>query len=295
MDRNTVYTKTAKGITQVNQRSASLSKDLMKVLKLIDGKSNFGQLLDKADVDKGQLEKALITLAKDGYARVFETRKEEADPFAADDDFDFTAAGKMPASTQRVVAGAANDIGELVRQQEKADAARKSAAQAQDAARSKAKVETETRAKLEAEARAKAEAEKNAMEQAKRAKEASERARIELETKMREEEARKKSLAEQQSRLTTEQKAKEEEEGRRLADLRVRAEKEAKALAEARARAEAEAQAMAKARAAADAAAQKQAQEAKGAENELNRSRRACARRWKTCSRPTSRSRRASR
>src|SRR5258706_10753764 len=269
MDRNTVYTKTAKGITQVNQRSASLSKDLMKVLKLIDGKSNFGQLLDKADVDKGQLEKALITLAKDGYARVFETRKEEADPFAADDDFDFTAAGKMPASTQRVVAGAANDIGELVRQQEKADAARKSAAQAQDAARSKAKVETETRAKLEAEARAKAEAEKNAMEQAKRAKEASERARIELETKMREEEARKKSLAEQQSRLTTEQKAKEEEEGRRLADLRVRAEKEAKALAEARARAEAEAQAMAKARAAADAAAQKQAQEAKGAENEL--------------------------
>ena len=45
MDKATVFTKTAKGITQVNQRSASLSKDLMKVLKLIDGKSNFGQLL----------------------------------------------------------------------------------------------------------------------------------------------------------------------------------------------------------------------------------------------------------
>ena len=269
MDRNTVYTKTAKGITQVNQRSASLSKDLMKVLKLIDGKSNFGQLLEKADVDKGQLEKALVTLAKDGYARVFETRKEEADPFAAEDDFDFTAAGKMPASTQRVVAGAANDISELVRQQEKADAAKRAAAQAQDAARAKAKVEMETRAKLEAEARAKAEAEQKSMEQAKRAKEASERARIELETKMREEEARKRSLAEQQVRLTTEQKAKEEEESRRLAEARVRAEKEAKALAEARARAEAEAQAMAKARMAADAAAQKQAQEAKGAEQEL--------------------------
>ena len=110
MDRNTVYTKTAKGITQVNQRSASLSKDLMKVLKLIDRKSNFGQLLDKADVDKGQLEKALITLAKDGYARVFETRKEEADPFAAEDDFDFTAAGKIPASTQRVIPGAGGEI-----------------------------------------------------------------------------------------------------------------------------------------------------------------------------------------
>src|ERR1041384_7119203 len=81
MDRTTVYTKTAKGITQVNQRSASLSKDLMKVLKLIDGKSNFGQLLEKAEIDKGVLEKALNTLTKDGFARIFETRKEEIDPF----------------------------------------------------------------------------------------------------------------------------------------------------------------------------------------------------------------------
>ena len=75
MDKATVFTKTAKGITQVNQKSASLSKDLMKVLKLIDGKSNFGQLLEKAELDKGVLEKALNTLAKDGFARIFETKK----------------------------------------------------------------------------------------------------------------------------------------------------------------------------------------------------------------------------
>ena len=62
MDRSTVFTKTAKGITQVNQKSASLSKDLMKVLKLIDGKSNFGQLLEKAELDKNVLERALICL-----------------------------------------------------------------------------------------------------------------------------------------------------------------------------------------------------------------------------------------
>src|SRR5690349_22037811 len=80
MDKATVFTKTAKGITQVNQRSASLSKDLMKVLKLIDGKSNFGQLLEKAELDKGVLEKALNTLTKDGFARIFETKKEELDP-----------------------------------------------------------------------------------------------------------------------------------------------------------------------------------------------------------------------
>src|SRR5206468_6438146 len=66
MDRTTVYTKTAKGITQVNQKSASLSKDLMKVLKLIDGKSNFGQIMEKADMDKPALEKALNSLTKDG-------------------------------------------------------------------------------------------------------------------------------------------------------------------------------------------------------------------------------------
>ncbi|MEO5693593.1 MAG: AsmA-like C-terminal region-containing protein [Usitatibacter sp.] len=268
MDRNTVFTKTAKGITQVNQKSASLSKDLMKVLKLIDGKSNFGQLLEKAEIDKGVLEKALNTLAKDGFARIFETRKEEIDPFASgnEDDFDFTAPHKLPASTQRVVAGAANDISELVRQQEAAGADKKAREAAHEAARMKAKVEAEARVRADAEAKARQQAEQQAMEQARKAKEASERARLELESKMREEETRKQAIAQQQAKLTSEQKAKEEEEGRKLAELRVRAEREAKALAEARARAEAEAAAMAKARAEAEAAAKKQAAEASNAE-----------------------------
>src|SRR6266852_671493 len=190
MDRTTVYTKTAKGITQVNQKSASLSKDLMKVLKLIDGKSNFGQIQEKVDMDAPSLTKALNALTKDGFARVFQTRKEEADPFAAEDDFDFTAPGKMPASTQRVVAGAANDISELVRQQEKADAAKKATQQAGEAARVKAKTEAESRARVEAE--------RQAMEQAQRAKEASERAKAELERQMRDEAARKAAAAAQQ-------------------------------------------------------------------------------------------------
>ena len=108
MDKSTVFTKTAKGITQVNQRSASLSKDLMKVLKLVDGKSTFAQIMEKAEVDKAVLEKAMSTLIKDGFARIFETKK-EPDPFG-EDDFDFTAPGKLPGATQRVVAAAALDI-----------------------------------------------------------------------------------------------------------------------------------------------------------------------------------------
>lgn len=274
MDQATVFTKTAKGITQVNQRSASLSKDLMKVLKLIDGKSNFAQIMEKAELDKNQLEKALNTLTKDGFARVFQTKKEELDPFGDEgggggDDFDFTAPGKMPAATQRVIPGAANDISELVRQQAKSDADRKAKEQAHTQAAAKAKVEAQVRAKLEAEAKARQEAERQAMEQAQKAKEASERARAQVEQQKREEEARQKAIAEQQVKLTAEQKAKEEAESRRLAELRVKAEREAKALAEARARAEAEAAAMAKARAEADAAAKRQAAEASNAQAEM--------------------------
>jgi len=283
MDRATVFTKTAKGITQVNQRSASLSKDLMKVLKLIDGKSNFGQLLEKAEVDKGVLEKALNTLTKDGFARIFETRKEEIDPFAdsggapapaggaagggggggaasaGEDDFDFTKAA--PAATQRVIPGAANDVSELVRQQQKVDADRKAKEAAHEQARLKAKAEAESRAKLEAEARARQAAEQAAMEQARKAKEASERARAELDAKLREEEARKQALAAAQAKLAAEQKVKEEEEARKLAELRSKADKEAneraRAELEARVREEEAKKKAAAEQAARDAAAQK--------------------------------------
>ena len=283
MDRGTVFTKTAKGITQVNQRSASLPKDLMKVLKLIDGKSNFGQLMDRADIEKAPLEIALTRLTKDGFARVFETRKDEFDFGGEEDDFDFTSlkkgggSGTHPGTTQRVIPSAANDVSELARQQERAEADRKAREanerrmreQAHEAARAKAKAEAEARAKLEAEARAKQEAEERAMEQARRAREAAERAKSELEAKMREEEERRRAFVEQQARLTAEQKAREEMESRRLAELRAKAEAEAQALAEARARAEAEAQALARARAEAEAAARHKAEEASRAEVEL--------------------------
>jgi hypothetical protein len=228
MDKATVFTKTAKGITQVNQKSASLSKDLMKVLKLIDGKSNFGQILEKAELDKNVLEKALNTLAKDGFARVFETRKEDLDPFSdTEDDFDFTAPKKLPGSTQRVVAGAALDITELARQQEKQDADRKAKEAALHQSTAQARAQAEARARADAEAKSRQQAEQAAMEQAKRAKEASERARAELDAKMREEEARKRALAEQQARQAAEQKVRDEEEQRRVAELRAKAEKEA--------------------------------------------------------------------
>jgi|GEM_PF-3774860 len=50
MDSNTVFTKTAKGVTQVNQRTQSLSRELTRVLKAIDGKSTVAQLAVKAEM-----------------------------------------------------------------------------------------------------------------------------------------------------------------------------------------------------------------------------------------------------
>ena len=74
MDLKTVFTKTAKGVTQVNQKTQSLSKDLMKVLKVIDGKSTVDELADKADIASSAVEKLLTQLQKDGFAKIFEVR-----------------------------------------------------------------------------------------------------------------------------------------------------------------------------------------------------------------------------
>lgn len=236
MDKTTVFTKTAKGIAQVTKGSGSLSREPARVLKLVDGKATFGEIMTKAGLDKPSLEKVMKELIRDGYARIFETRK-VAETLAEEDDFDFTAPGKLPGAGQKVVAAAALDISALARQQEALEAERKARENAQNAARDKARQQAEARAKAEAEAKAKAEAEQRAMEQARRAKEASERAKAELEVKLREEEARRKAAAEQQARIAAEQKAKQEEEAKRLAELKARVQAEANA----RARAELEA------------------------------------------------------
>ena len=91
MDAKTIYTKTAKGLTQVNQKTQSLSREMMKVLKAIDGKSNVDTVGDKVDLPPPALSKLLLALQKEGYVKVFEIKKEEPlSDFGGDDDFDFT-------------------------------------------------------------------------------------------------------------------------------------------------------------------------------------------------------------
>ena len=104
MDLKTIFTKTAKGVTQVNQKTQSLSRDLMKVLKTIDGKSDVTALAAKADYPVPALEKVLPALMKDGFIKIFEVRQEvPLTDFGGDeDDFDFTAPKKGGAPPPKI-------------------------------------------------------------------------------------------------------------------------------------------------------------------------------------------------
>jgi hypothetical protein len=293
MDLKTIFTKTAKGVTQVNQKTQSLSRDLMKVLKAIDGKSNVSALAVKADYPVPALEKALTALKKDAFIKVFEVRQEVllSDFGGDDDDFDFTAPKKMPAkpvdltatqgfkpsqyrtpasSSQVERASAPPPSYEAPRPDPALEAALAAAREkAQTDARAKAEREAQIRARLEIEARSKREAEQRAMEEARRAQVAAETARVDLEAKKAAEKKQKDSISDTRDRLTREQMEKESQHQRALSEARAKAEAEAHALAQARIRAEAEAKALAEARVQAEAAAKKQQEEVVAAQREL--------------------------
>jgi len=293
MDLKKIFTKTAKGVTQVNQKTQSLSRDLMKVLKVIDGKSNVETLSNKADIAVPALEKALIALQKDGFIKVFEVKQEvPLTDFGGDDDFDFTAPGKLAEKKIDFSATASFKPSQYrppagLDQVERAttpppsfappppanpelEAALAAAREkAQTEARAKAEREAQLRARLEIEAKAKRDAEQRAIEEAKRAQIAAERARAELEAKLAEEKKQRQAFSDTRDRLTREQLEKETQQQQALAAARAKAEAEAAALAQARVKAEAEAKALADARMQAEAAAKKQQEELEAAQREL--------------------------
>ena len=298
MDLKTVFTKTAKGVTQVNQKKQSLSRDLMKILKTIDGKSDVTVISEKADYPVPSLEKALTALQKEGYIKVFEVRQEvPLSDFGAgdDDDFDFTAPKKAAAAAPKIdFSATASFKPSQYRSPASADQVERAIApaparevappkpdpaieaalaaareKAQAEARAKAEREAQIRARLEIEARSKREAEQRAMEEAKRAQLAAERARLDLETKVAAEKKQKDSISDTRDRLTREQMEKESQHQRALSEARAKAEAEVKALAQAREKAEAEAKALAAAREQAEAAAKKQQAELDAAQREL--------------------------
>ena len=292
MDAKTIFTKTAKGLTQVNQRTQSLSREMMKALKAIDGKSNVDALVDKSDLALPALTKLLSALQKDGFVKVFEVKVEEplSDFGGDDDDFDFTAPKKpafdpsatasfkpslyrTPASSGQVERAsspapvhlptpAANDA-------ELAAALALARERAQTEARARTEREAQLRARLDVEAKARRDAEERALEEARRAQAAAEAARLELDNRIAEEKKQRDAANEARVALTREQAEIEAQQQRALSAARARAEAEAQSLAEARARAETEARALAEARVQAEAAAKRQQHEFEAAQRDL--------------------------
>jgi len=278
MDAKTIFTKTAKGITQLNQKTQSLTRQTSKVLKAIDGRSSITVLSEKADLAIPALEKELIALKKEGFIKIFEVRSEA--PLSAfggdDDDFDFTAPAKMSAALKEPVAAFGPSkfrAAGLNEQVARADAAPPPTptAPVDEAAQIAAKIaerkkqEEDQRIAAEALAAARASAQKAQVEARARAeREAQIRARLDVEAKARKdaetraiEEARRAEAAAAASRMDLEAKLAEEARKReeyasstkQLTEqqqaLQVAAQR---ALSEARAKAEAEAKAFAAAR-----------------------------------------------
>ena len=292
MDAKTVFTKTAKGVTQVNQKTQSLSREMMKVLKAIDGKSNVDALVDKADLAMPALTKVLSALQKDGYVKVFEVKKEEplTDFGGDDDDFDFTAPKKpsfdpsatasfkpsqyrTPASAGQVERATApapvHAPTPAAVDPELAAALAQAREKAQTEARARTEREAQLRARLDVEAKARRDAEERALEEAKRAQAAAETARLALDAKIAEEKQQRDSDNEARAAQTREQAEKAALQQKALSAARAAAEAEAQALAEARSRAETEARALAEARVQAEAAAKRQQQEFESAQRDL--------------------------
>ena len=292
MDVKTIFTKTAKGVTQVNKKTQSLSRDMMKALKAIDGKSNIEALVDKADLELPALEKLLASLEKDGYVKVFEVRRDDplTDFGGDEDDFDFTAPKKpvfdptatasfkpsqyrTPAASGQVERASApapvHAPAPTANDAELSAALAAARERAQNDARARTEREAQLRARLDVEAKARRDAEERALEEARRAQAAAEVARQELDSRIAAEKKQRDAANEVRAALTREQAEKEAQEQKALSAARARAEAEAQSLAEARARAESEARALAEARVQAEAAAKRQQQEFEAAQRDL--------------------------
>ncbi|MHB9102773.1 MAG: hypothetical protein ACYC2E_14840 [Sulfuricella sp.] len=70
MDLTTVYSKTAKGVQAITQKSKRLPADLARALSLVDGRATVEEILEKAtELPTSALPQTLADLAKDGYLK----------------------------------------------------------------------------------------------------------------------------------------------------------------------------------------------------------------------------------
>jgi hypothetical protein len=205
MDKKTIYSKTGKGVLEIKNKAGKLSRELGRILSLIDGKSTVADLSAKSRMADGDIIRCLKQLEDTGYIKEF------ANPSAgysggppADtsyvDDLDFTS---TLAPGKRIYQNSQTEW----RAREQADRAKAEAEakQKREEAERKKKLEAEKAEREEAGRLAKVEAERKAKEAAA--------------LKARQEAERKEKLQAEEMEKTTRDLAKILEAERKALDL----------------------------------------------------------------------------
>src|SRR5690606_37902007 len=74
MGQQTIYTKTAKGVLEVKNKTIRLARDLERVFSLVDGKSTVSEMLQRnSSMAYEELDQALEKLTHEGFIKVFST------------------------------------------------------------------------------------------------------------------------------------------------------------------------------------------------------------------------------
>ena len=75
-----VYAKTPKGVLEVKNRTAKLTREEGTVFMMVDGKSTIADLIKKSGMAEMRLHYAIEKLTADGFIKVFSTPAPPAGP-----------------------------------------------------------------------------------------------------------------------------------------------------------------------------------------------------------------------
>ncbi len=78
MDTSTIYSKTAKGMTEIKNGCKSLARDSARVLTMINGKSTVADFIQTSGLSAEKFAIVIEVLLRDGMVRVFQGAKEAA-------------------------------------------------------------------------------------------------------------------------------------------------------------------------------------------------------------------------
>ena len=268
---HTIYSKTAKGLAEVRNKTGNLSREFTAILESVDGKARFSQLQAECGMSRPEMQRALEALALQGLIQEVATGIHQgAGANTAEDDtadLDFSspdAIAKFNKQAERELrmqaekrtgTGAKTRPETDPRKRAEAEVAR---ARAQAEVKKRMEAEAKKRAQAEAERRAQADAKKLAEIEAKALAEAEKHASVE-EVRPAEDEFQRRAREEAELRERDEARASrrsaeeiqalegEKRRAREEAAAKARAEAEAKARIEAEAKARVDAEAKARA------------------------------------------------